>query len=477
MSDPKFVPQHSFESVRTLDLAPAQLQVASMPATEISTVFGSPGSGKTSSLVARFLKLVDQGISPDQIVLIAATRESANTLRDHLALEYQGATEGPLAKTLTSLAFSILANRAKQAGELAPVLVSGSEQDQLLKEVLAEQDNADWPKSLDKTVRSLTGFRTELRDLIAACLEHGVDPDRLLELGKQQNLPQWEAAAMCFKSYLAELNSTARARFDSASLLRRAATLLASLSELPKELARVQAILIDDAQELTPAAAQFLFEITRFGSGITLIGDPDSATLGFRVANPKAMTELAEKIATRAEKIVNQIYLEATHAVRRPEISAALSKISAQIEVARAGRQRKGLNPPADVQTTGDALTVRVFRSDSEELGFVAGLLRRRHLFDGVPWSKMAVVARSRPALEQLALALSAESVPIRVMGSASSLKDEHASGQLLRLAHTCLGKEPVDLALATEFLTSQLGGLDQLGILRLKRSLKKLTE
>ncbi|MSZ19359.1 MAG: DUF2800 domain-containing protein, partial [Actinobacteria bacterium] len=124
-----------------------------------------------------------------------------------------------------------------------------------------------------------------------------------------------------------------------------------------------------------------------------------------------------------------------------------------------------------------DALTVRVFRSDSEELGFVAGLLRRRHLFDGVPWSKMAVVARSRTALEQLALALSAESVPIRVMGSASSLKDEHASGQLLRLAYTCLGKEPVDLALATEFLTSELGGLDQLGILRLKRSLKKLTE
>jgi hypothetical protein len=123
---------------------------------------------------------------PDELAVIAATRESANTLRDQLALEYQGASTGPLAKTLTSLAFSILAAKAKREGKKAPVLVSGSEQDQLLKEVLSEIDSSAWPKNLDSTVRSLTGFRTELRDLIAACLEHGISPAELAELGKAQ---------------------------------------------------------------------------------------------------------------------------------------------------------------------------------------------------------------------------------------------------------------------------------------------------
>ena len=477
MTDVQFVLKTRFASVKYLELAPLQQKVRDLPATEIVPVFGSPGSGKTTALVARFLQLVATDNSPDQIAVIAATRESANTLRDQLALEYQGASAGPLAKTLTSLAFSILASKAKREGKNAPELVSGSEQDQLLKEVLDEIDSAAWPKNLDFTVRSLTGFRTELRDLIAACLEHGISPTQLTEMGKAQGLTQWIASAKCFESYLAKLNKSDRARYDSASLLRTAAKQLESTATFPAEIANLKSILVDDAQELTPAASEFLFQLTRFGAGVTLFGDPDVATLGFRVANPKAMTELAERIATRVGQTIEPIFLEPTHAIRAPEISAALSKISSSIDTARAGRQRKGLNPPAELSSVGEGLQVRVFRSESEELSFVAGQLRQRHLFDKVPWSEMAVVARSRPALEKLALALSAESVPVQVIGSANSLRDDHSSGQLLRLARVCLSDAPVGLDLAVEILTSELGGLDQLGILRLKRSLRKQAE
>ena len=477
MSDVKFVQKTPFASVNSLELSLTQQKVRDLPASSITVVFGSPGSGKTTALVSRFLSLAAQGIDPVQIVVIAATRESANTLRDQLALEYQGATSGPLAKTLTSLAFSILASKAKLEGQKAPVLVSGSQQDQILKELLIELDPALWPKQLDSTVRSLTGFRTELRDLIAACLEHGITPDQLTELGKAQGLPEWIASAVCYESYLRKLDEGDRARFDSASLLRSAAKLLETIEQFPIDVSKLAVILVDDAQELTPAASEFLYQLTRLGAGLTLIGDPDVATLGFRVANPKAMTELSERVGARVQQKLEPIYLEPTHAVRRPEISAALGKISSTIDAARAGRQRKGLNPPAAVSSIGEGLQVRVFRSESEELSFIAGELRRRHLFDQVPWSDMAVVARSRPALEKLALSLSAESVPVQVIGSATSLRDDHSSGQLLKLARVCLSAEPVALELAIELLSSELGGLDQLGILRLKRSLRKQAE
>ena len=473
----KFVQTTRFSSIHSLELSPTQQRVLDLPLDTITPVFGSPGSGKTTALVSRFLALTAKGLEPAQIVVIAATRESANTLRDQLALEYQGATPGPLAKTLTSLAFSILAAAAKQDGKKAPVLVSGSEQDQLLKEVLTELDSNLWPKHLDSTVRSLTGFRTELRDLISACLEHGISPDELTELGKAQGLPEWIASASCYASYLKKLEVSDLARYDSASLLRSAAKALESLEQFPIELAKLSTILVDDAQELTPAAAELLFQLTRFGAGLTLLGDPDVATLGFRVANPKTMTELCERIGARSDQRIEPIFLEPTHAIRRPEISAALAKISSSIDAARAGRQRKGLNPPEAAKSSEEGMQVRVFRSESEELSFVAGELRRRHLFDQVPWSKMAVVARSRPALEKLALTLSAESVPVQVVGSATSLRDDHSSGQLLILAKVCLSDEPVGIELATELLTSELGGLDQLGILRLKRSLRKQAE
>ncbi|MFM1759521.1 MAG: hypothetical protein RLY75_791 [Pseudomonadota bacterium] len=109
--------------------------------------------------------------------------------------------------------------KAIAEGKPLPELISGSEQDQLLKEVLTEIDSSLWPKHLDSTVRSLTGFRTELRDLIAACLEHGVSPDQLTELGKSQGLTEWIAAATCYASYLEKLEQSDRARYDSASFL------------------------------------------------------------------------------------------------------------------------------------------------------------------------------------------------------------------------------------------------------------------
>ena len=473
----RFVQKERFSSIHSLELSVTQQKVRELPLNAITPVFGSPGSGKTTALVSRFLALTASGVDPEQIAVIAATRESANTLRDQLALEYQGATKGPLAKTIASLAFSILATESKRAGKKTPVLVSGSEQDQLLKEVLSELDQSLWPKHLDSTVRSLTGFRTELRDLIAACLEHGVSPDELSELGRTQEKAEWIASALCYASYLNKLTDSDLARYDSASLLRSAAKALESVDRFPEELDKLSVILVDDAQELTPAAAELLFQLTRFGQGLTLVGDPDVATLGFRAANPKTMTELAERVGARSGQVIEPIFLEPTHAIRRPEISAALAKISSSIEAARAGRQRKGLNPPSAVLDSQEGLQVRVFRSESEELSFVAGELRRRHLFDSIAWSKMAVIARSRPALEKLALVLSSESVPVQVVGSATSLRDDHSSGQLLKLARVCLSEEQVGLELATELLTSEFGGLDQLGILRLKRSLRKQAE
>jgi superfamily I DNA/RNA helicase/RecB family exonuclease len=474
MTQPKFVPLSRIDSVRQLSLNSSQLQAVNLPAEAIVTVIGSPGSGKTSCLKARFLHLVDKGAKPEQIVVIAQTRDSANLYRDQLALELQGATAGPIAKTLTSLAFSVLVDRARKLNAPTPTLLSGSEQDAMLQEILKNQDPEIWPKQLDNTVRSLTGFRTELRDLIAVAIEHGITPERLSELAQEQNVSQWQSASICYQQYLNLQNSSKSQKYDSASLLREAASVVETSKELPDSIIAIKTLLIDDAQELTPAAGEFISALTKHGAGASFFGDPDVATLSFRVANPKSMTLLAERIAISKSVHPETIYLQASHPIRPPEISLALAKVSSQIEVARAGRQRKGLTVSSGEQASGDGLVAKVFRSRTDELAYLAGALRRRHLFDGVAWSNMAVVARSRPELDALALVLSSHSVPVRVTGSASALKADHAAGELLQLAAVCLSDEPVDLAQAERLLTSEVCGLDALSLLRLKRSLRR---
>ncbi|BDS50107.1 ATP-dependent helicase [Rhodoluna lacicola] len=446
----------------------------------VTTVFASPGAGKTTEVKRRFLSAIESGLTPDQVLVIAASREAANTLRDDLALSLQQAVPGSLARTLSSFAYAVLRVKAIAAGEVPPELISGSEQDRILAEIingrLAAGIGDAWPKQINAQVMQLNGFRAELRDLITACLEHGVNPDELSGLGRQHQKLEWTAAAELLEEYLQNLSAVEfESRYDTTMLLREAADWLSALAEWPKAIAEVKLVLVDDAQELTPASSYFLKSLAARGADLVLVGDPDASTLGFRAADPRAMSNLAQEIAQLHGVNVEEIFLQPQHAIRTPAISRVLSKISAQIDTARAGRQRKGLNPKQEL-VDEDTMGVEghVFNQPQEEVAWLARRLRELHLYEGIGWNEMAVVARSRNQLEQLAVDLAHESVPVSVAGAQSALRDEFGSRILLRLADVLLHQRPIDARLAVELLSSPLCGLDSLGLRRLRRGLRR---
>jgi len=446
----------------------------------VTTVFASPGAGKTTQVKSRFETAIAEGLSVDQVLVLAASREAANALRDELALSLQQATPGSLARTLTSFAFAIIRAKAIATGSPLPELISGSEQDRILAEVigvvLEKQSGSGWPKHINAQVMGLNGFRAELRDLITAALEHGVNPNALRELGVTNKNPEWVAAADLFEQYLAVVSGAAyESRYDTTMLLRGAADWLNALAEWPAAIADIRLILVDDAQELTPAASNLLQTLCSRGANLVLVGDPDASTLGFRAADPRAMSNLAQAIAKLHGVVVEEIFLQPEHAIRTPAISKVLAKVSSQIDTARAGRQRKGLNPrQALVDADNQGLEGHVFNQPQAEVAWLARRLRELHLYDGIAWNQMAVVARSRGQLDQLAVDLAHESVPVDVAGSQSALRDEFGSRILLRVADVLLNAREVDAALAVELLTSPLCGLDSLGLRRLRRGLRR---
>lgn len=445
----------------------------------MTTVFASPGAGKTTLLMQRFTQAIDSGLKPDEILVLAASREAANSLRDQLALSLQQATPGSLARTLTSFAFGVLRAKAVTDGVALPELISGSEQDRILAQIIeaelaSESQQSAWPKHINAQVMGLSRFRSEVRDLVTACLEHGVTPEQLRELGAQHKKPEWLACAGLFEQYLAIVNGPDfESRFDTTLLLRDAADWLKALAEWPVWVSQVKLILLDDAQELTPAASYLLKVITTKGADLVLAGDPDASTLGFRAADPRAMSDLAAVIAAEHGTRVEEIFVQPAHAIRTPAISAALSKISSQIDTARAGRQRKGLNPSAALKDSS-GLEGHVFDQPQSETAWLARRLRELHLYEGIAWNEMAVVARSRGQLDQLAVDLSYESVPVNLTGAQSALRDEFGSGILLRLADLVLHDREIDTQTALYLLTSPLCGLDSLGIRRLRRGLRR---
>ena len=159
--------------------------------------------------------------------------------------------------------FGILRQAAALRGDPTPRLLSGPEQDVILRELLAghaagEGKGPAWPEHVQAALGT-RGFRTELRDLLMRAVERGLEPEDLARLGQQHERPEWVAAASVLAEYDEVTAFSRPGSYDPAWILGAAADLLEEDDEALERLrGSLDAIVVDDAQELTSAAARLL---------------------------------------------------------------------------------------------------------------------------------------------------------------------------------------------------------------------------
>ena len=103
----------------------------------------------------------------------------------------------PIVRTFPGYAFGLLRHAAADADEPAPRLLTGPEQDAVIRDLLADPDSGTrigWPDSLRHAVRT-RAFAAELRDLMFRAAERGIGPGNLARLGRDLRRPFWVAAA------------------------------------------------------------------------------------------------------------------------------------------------------------------------------------------------------------------------------------------------------------------------------------------
>src|SRR5690606_7052383 len=139
----------------------------------------------------------------------------------------------------------------------------------------------------------------------------------------------------------------------------------------------------------------------------------------------------------------------------------------------------RGAQDPGDVEP----VTVAVLSSRAQEAAFVARALREAHLLGHVPWRDMAVVARSGAQVTALRSALVRLSVPVHVPGAELPVRSEPAVRPfLLAMRAVNDAEDPsrdadepwLDEETVAELLTSVVGGLDALGLRRLRKLLRE---
>jgi superfamily I DNA/RNA helicase/RecB family exonuclease len=424
-------------------MAKISLSRTELDSSQSSVILGCPGSGKTSTIVELVSKLENLGFTADEILVLTPSRLAANLLRDQLGVNSKLAARAPRARSLSSFAFGLLSNSNPDLK-----LLSGASQQalvaSLIQEAVSAKQHSVW--KVDALTCELQGFQAEVRDLLSVAIENQLSVEDLLRLQAQFPKTKLQVAIDLLPKYQALLKS--QNSMDPAELLVRAIDEVKS-ADLPK------CVIVDDAQDLSPAALRLVTTLSR-DTLAYVFGDPDAAVLGFRSGSDSFISHFQ----------LPQIAL--------PNPETALQKLSLMHRVAN--RIPAGLavsHRPRSAEKV--PITAQVFDNQSSEADWLAAKLRRAKLVDHIGWEEMAVIARTRTQLDQLASDLSARNVPVRIIGVQQALKHQPAARAVLdfgALVYGISNQQDVD-----QLLTSGLVGLDALGIRRLFRELAQLPE
>ena len=83
-------------------------------------VLAGPGTGKTTTVVEAVAARIDEGLDPEQVLVLTFGRRAAAELRARITARLGRATKEPLARTFHSYAFGLLRREAALRGEPAP---------------------------------------------------------------------------------------------------------------------------------------------------------------------------------------------------------------------------------------------------------------------------------------------------------------------------------------------------------------------
>ncbi|GAA1684837.1 ATP-dependent DNA helicase [Microcella alkalica] len=473
-------------------LDPSQLAAVEARRGRGAVVLGAPGTGKTTvaiEIVAR--AVLEDGLAPDEVLVLTPSRRSATALRDRIALRLAEPDEtrapvlpGPLARSIASFAHSLVTAEARLAGAADPRLLSGADQDadiaELLDGHLADGAGPLWPDHLGPDVRALGAFRTELRDVIARLSEHHWSTHDLRAAAARRSRPEWAAIADFVDEYRAVLGGARADQVDPAELVRAAIGLISD--PLPAAPPAPRLVVLDDAHDATPSGFDLLAALAARGTTVIVIGDPDVATNTFRGSEPDAVARFASVVERAAPGASLPTLVLSTAHRHGPALRALAASLAGRVGTAAAGRQRRALpgrerdNSDADGESSpalDPPLMALTAPSGARERALVADLLRERHVLDGVPWSRMAVVVRSGAQVPLIARALAVADVPVRTTAAGRPLREHPAARALIRFVDVGVARNPLDAASATELLLGPLGGLDRIGLRRLRRALR----
>lgn len=375
-------------------IAPSDWEQAVAQTDGPQIIVAGPGTGKTEFLVRRAQHLIATGKAfPAEVLILTFSRRTAADIR---ARSTKGELPVPTIATFHSFARRLLETHGPSAGlpGTIPTLLTGPEQAALVRELLANENPADWPLPLNALLGSAT-LAAEVADFLLRCEERLLDPAALSR--RAAGWERWRALGGFMERYLAELS--ARNRLDYGTLLAQATRLLDDEPVRRAVASQFRYVLVDEYQDTSPAQARLLELVTAEHRNITVTGDPYQSIYSFRGADLENVHLFPTRFKGVDGKEARRLILTTSFRVPAEIMTSALRIVSGGALPGGAGKVTPASHP--------GRVEAYVFDQASGEADWIASKVERLHLEGRVPYAKMAVLVRSsRHLLPELSRAL-----------------------------------------------------------------------
>ncbi len=268
-----------------------QLKAVRAVAPRIAVIAG-PGTGKTRTLVARILYLLqERRVKPSDIMAVTFTRKAAQEMA--VRLKEQLGKKGQAQKVRIGTFHGLCYDQLRALGE--DFCLAGED---TAMELVREAAEALSIKKSPRSLRQMISRRKVRCDGTGgeAFREEDPAPVNDMEGAEEAGETGWhmiDQAVAEYQKRLAGLNA-----LDLDDLLVRAAE-RAERGDVPP----VPYLLVDEFQDISPLQYRLIQAWSRGGREVFIIGDPDQAIYGFRGADPESFRRFCREGETETIRL------------------------------------------------------------------------------------------------------------------------------------------------------------------------------
>ena len=386
----------------TAQLNPEQRRAAEWTGPALAVVAG-PGTGKTKTLTARILHLLEQGAAPGEITAVTFTRRAAGEMEERLAAALGGkaALRGLTVATFHAICHDLLGR---------PPLLSREEALALAEAVLRDGGQDMAPGEFLRQVSQV----------------------------KNSTVPQASPLPPeLYQAYQAALARRGAMDFDD--LLLRAA----ERDLTPTQRRRFTHLLIDEFQDSNPLQLELICRWSQKGESLFVIGDPDQSIYGFRGADSGCFEKLRQRFPQ-----LETLRLVKNYRSTPQVLGCAMPVIAHNPGPARDLEPQAPAGPPVRVLQGEDdlhqaaAIAKEIARMTGGMGMAEAGQDRSRERYRS--FSDVGVLCRTHRQAQLVERCLRRDSIPCQVTGREDLLQRREARGMLAFLQAV---RDPADTA------------------------------